>query len=280
VTPRISPDGKVVMEIDAEKSEVNYIDGLPISITGTANSTSTDLTSVRAPAFDTTMAQTTVSAADGETIVLGGLIQKTDENVQRKVPYLGDIPVLGNLFKYHFERSRRRELLIVLTPHVIRGAEDAERIKRIESARMHWCLQAVREIHNDDGLTSASEAGEVIYPHENPWGTSEGAAGGAGGKLPHVPGTLAPPATLPSPVPGGDRTAPESVPLQPAPLIRQADPPALGDPQSRNRRPAGPEAGWATPVGYDQSFPGDPSSRDATRARANPNGPADRPWTN
>ncbi len=268
VTPRISPDGMVVMEIDAEKSEVNYTDGLPISITGTT--TGTDQTSVRAPAFDTTMVQTTVSAADGETIVLGGLIQKSDENVERKVPYLGDIPVLGNLFKYHSERSTRRELLIVLTPHVVRDTKDAERIKRIESARMHWCLQAVREIHNDAGLTSACEVGEVIYPDENPWGTPEGAAGA---KTPNSPESRNGPEPLP--VPAGNRSVPAPFEPQLAPPVQRADPQEPADPQSRARRLPGPEGGWAAPVGYNNpSQPASPYPPGAAPVRA---GPADRP---
>ena len=71
VTPRISPDGMVVMEIDAEKSELGReAEGVPISISQTG-------TIIRAPIVRTTVAQATVSSADGETIVLGGLITKS-----------------------------------------------------------------------------------------------------------------------------------------------------------------------------------------------------------
>jgi type II secretion system protein D len=167
VTPRISPEGKVVMEIDAERSSLEpESSGIPVSIAqGTV---------IRSPIIDTTMAQTTVSAADGETIVLGGLITKNDTKDERKVPLLGDIPVLGILFRYNLSQVQRTELLIVLTPHVVHTPEDMERIKRIESARMHWCLESVRQIHCDGGLTKANTAAQVVYPATNPRGAPSG----------------------------------------------------------------------------------------------------------
>jgi general secretion pathway protein D len=161
VTPRISPEGIVVMEIDAEKSDVGpEAEGVPVSVVGS--------TVIRSPSFNTTMAQTTVSAQDGETIVLGGLINRQTQKIERKVPYLADIPVLGNLFKYKSNQDQRDELLIILTPHVVRGAEETERIKRLESSRMHWCLADVYQIHGDAGLTQ--NGGQVVYPDSNPRG--------------------------------------------------------------------------------------------------------------
>jgi type II secretion system protein D len=165
VTPRVSPEGLVVMEIDAEKSDVGpEAEGIPVSISGS--------TVIRSPSFNTTMAQTTVSARDGETIVLGGLITRSTAKVERKVPYLADVPVLGNLFKYKSTLNKRSELLIILTPHVVRTPEECERIKRIESARMHWCLEDVIQVHGDSGLSK--NGGQVIYPDSNPRGVSPG----------------------------------------------------------------------------------------------------------
>jgi len=162
VTPRISPEGMVVMEIDAEKSDVGpEAEGIPVSISGS--------TVIRSPSFNTTMAQTTVSARDGETIVLGGLITRSTTKTERKVPYLADVPVLGNLFKYHATQNKRTELLIILTPHVVRTPEEAERIKRVESSRMHWCLEDVYQVHGD--ATLLKNGGQVIYPDSNPRGT-------------------------------------------------------------------------------------------------------------
>jgi len=112
VTPRVSPDGKVVMEIDAEKSDLGpEAEGIPVSVV--------EGTVIRQSSINMTLAQTTVSAADGETIVLGGLITKKGSSVHRRVPWLARVPVLGNLFRYDNQTGQRTELLIILTPHVV-----------------------------------------------------------------------------------------------------------------------------------------------------------------
>ena len=170
VTPRISPDNTVVMEIDAEKSRLgSEQDGIPITV-------SLDGTIIRSPRIDTTTAQTTVSAASGETIIIGGLITNSKEEIHRAIPYLSDIPVLGDIFKFDSTKQLRTELLIILTPHVIRTPEDAERIKRAEMARMSWCAADIYEIHGDiDAPFTLSPVAdepdaEVIYPHTDPRG--------------------------------------------------------------------------------------------------------------
>ncbi|MBM4005619.1 MAG: hypothetical protein FJ295_20410 [Planctomycetes bacterium] len=171
VTPRISPDGNVVMEIDAEKSELGTeTEGIPVSV-------STNGTVIRSPRINTTTAQATVSAASGETIILGGLITKSTRNLQRKVPYLGDVPLLGNLFRYDSQAQRRTELLIILTPHVVRTPDDEQRLKQIELARMSWCAADIFDIHGDLGTGSALDAApldngdyEIVYPDVDPRG--------------------------------------------------------------------------------------------------------------
>ena len=115
VTPRISPDGNVVMEIDAEKSKVGPDEeGIPVAV-------SIDGTIIRSPRVDTVTAQATVSVADGETVVLGGMISTEKETIERRAPFLSDIPVLGYLFRYDAKDEKRVEMLIILTPHVIRS---------------------------------------------------------------------------------------------------------------------------------------------------------------
>lgn len=171
VTPRISPDGSVVMEIDAEKSNLGTEqDGIPVAV-------STDGTVIRSPRVDTTTAQATVGAADGETIVLGGLITKSTQTVSRSVPYLNRVPLLKNFFRYDGSQTRRTELMIILTPRVIRTAEDNARIRQIETARISWCAADVFDMHGDidavEGVsTDQLDAAEpqVIYPVDNPRG--------------------------------------------------------------------------------------------------------------
>ncbi|MEZ6073780.1 MAG: secretin N-terminal domain-containing protein [Pirellulales bacterium] len=170
VTPRINPDGMIVMEIDAQKSELGPIeDGIPIFVNLAGDQ-------VLAPRIDIIDAQTTVSAADGQTIVLGGLITESKRNINRRVPYLSDIPILGHLFRYDMDSKIRTELLIVLTPRVVRNEDDMERIKQEEASRLSWCLADVQRIHGDTGIYGTDiqrfdgPDPEVIYPVDNPRG--------------------------------------------------------------------------------------------------------------
>jgi type II secretory pathway component GspD/PulD (secretin) len=170
VTPRTSPNGMVVMEVDAERSEVGpESEGIPIA-------TDNDGTIVRSPRIDITTAQTTVTAASGETIVLGGLITRRENNIHRRVPLLADIPLLGDLFRYDLVENQRFELLIILTPHVVLGPNDMQRIREMESARMHWCAADVQALHGVNPLYGQPGAPledaeiPIIYPDDNPRG--------------------------------------------------------------------------------------------------------------
>ena len=140
VTPRVSPDDLVVMEVIAEKSQFTG-QGVPIFTDATSGNV------IESPIKDITTARTVVSVRNGQTIVLGGMITKTDDVVNRKVPWLGDLPLIGNAFRYDFERSRRTELLIFLTPRVIHNDGEAEWIKQVEMDRLHFIEQQAEQMH-------------------------------------------------------------------------------------------------------------------------------------
>ena len=76
-----------------------------------------------APIINKTAAETVVVAPDTQTVVIGGLMQKQTSSMVNKVPVLGDIPVLGHLFKRTTNSSTKTELLIFLTPYIIQGTE-------------------------------------------------------------------------------------------------------------------------------------------------------------
>jgi len=73
-------------------------------------------------------AKTIINAENGQTIVIGGLMKDSITEAENKVPFLGDIPVLGALFKYKRTIKKKVNLLIILTPHVIESKEDFNRI--------------------------------------------------------------------------------------------------------------------------------------------------------
>ncbi len=111
-TPRISPDGRVQIDVNTEKSAFILTKGSGVPIF-------TDTTSgrvIEAPVKDITTASTTVSVQSGETVVLGGMITNNESVVHRKVPWLGDIPLLGRLFRYDSNQFARKELIVFLTP--------------------------------------------------------------------------------------------------------------------------------------------------------------------
>lgn len=165
VTPRISPDGQVVMNISAEKSEVGEEEeGIAISISNNGEV-------IRAPQIETTRAITTVSAASGQTVLLSGLLTKRTFDVHRRVPLLADIPLLGDLFRYDGVEETRSELLIIMTPRIIRSELDAEMLKQVESSRMSWVLSDVIDLHGPAGLRTRGDAwgeAEACYPTEVP----------------------------------------------------------------------------------------------------------------
>jgi type II secretory pathway component GspD/PulD (secretin) len=172
VTPRVGSDGLILMSIDASRTAINPNDGQVIGFFSTGE-VGAQQQPITVPAIDQTVAQSTITAFDGQTVVFGGLIQKQRSNFTRRVPYLSSIPLLGTFFKYDRETEFRSELLIVMTPMLVTGDEDLEYVKQIESSRMSWCLADVVEAHGDVGLNGGyglwgPAIGPTIYPDVHP----------------------------------------------------------------------------------------------------------------
>ena len=87
VTPQITPDNRIILDLDVRNDSIG-------TITVTSGG-------VNVPSIDTKEIATQVLVNDGQTVVLGGILETTSRDISTKVPYLGDIPVLGNLFKQH-----------------------------------------------------------------------------------------------------------------------------------------------------------------------------------
>lgn len=145
VVPRISPDQQVQIDVKAEKSAYLLIPGtgVPIFTDGTNGNV------IEAPIKDITTAAATVNVRSGQTIVLGGMITRDTTNVTRKVPYLGDIPYLGAAFRYKLNDTKRKELLIFLTPIVIESDEDSDQLKWNEMQRITMPYDEAEQIHGN-----------------------------------------------------------------------------------------------------------------------------------
>ncbi|WP_417732485.1 secretin N-terminal domain-containing protein [Rosistilla oblonga] len=168
VTPRVGQDGLIVMNVDAQRSNVdpNPNNGQPIATDSNDNP-------IISPQILITQAQSTVTAMSGQTVVFGGLITKSRRQFSRRVPYVSDIPILGQLFRFDQEIEERTEMLIVLTPRVVNGEEDIQLINDAESSRMSYCLADVVELHGDAGLRGGyglwgPAVGAMIYPDMHP----------------------------------------------------------------------------------------------------------------
>lgn len=105
VTPQVSPNGRIVMDLDISKDDIGQWVNLP----GGGS----------VPSIDTRQINTQVTVNDGQTVILGGIYEISSTNDILKVPFLGDIPFLGNLFKNTNKQDKKVELVIMITPHVI-----------------------------------------------------------------------------------------------------------------------------------------------------------------
>ena len=106
VTPLITPDNRVILDLDVRDDAV----GQQV----------TSATGGSVPSIDTRSITTQVLVSDGQTVVLGGILETTKSYAANKVPWLGDIPVLGNLFKSTTNINNKTELLIFITPKILR----------------------------------------------------------------------------------------------------------------------------------------------------------------
>jgi len=106
VTPHITPDSRIILDLDVRDDNVGTI----VVTSGGVN----------VPSIDTREIMTQVLVNDGQTVVLGGILETTSRDVATKVPWLGDVPVLGNLFKTTTKTDDKDELLIFVTPKIVR----------------------------------------------------------------------------------------------------------------------------------------------------------------
>jgi general secretion pathway protein D len=118
ITPRISDGGLVSLELSIEESSLDSREiGRKDTSTTAAVASSSSTFSV--PAFNKTTAKTVLSIKDGQTIAIGGLIRKTKDVSSQGVPFFSKIPVIGFFFGKNTRRNDRRELILLLTPHII-----------------------------------------------------------------------------------------------------------------------------------------------------------------
>ncbi|RYG68542.1 type II secretion system protein GspD, partial [bacterium] len=118
VTPRITANGYVTMDVNQTANELQ------------------SFTSFNAPIVNQREANTTVSVLDGETVVLGGIIRNAVTATTNKVPILGDLPLLGNIFRSTTKQNSKTELLVLLRPRIVRDDAEARALRRDSTDRL------------------------------------------------------------------------------------------------------------------------------------------------
>ncbi|RKZ80299.1 MAG: type IV pilus secretin PilQ, partial [Gammaproteobacteria bacterium] len=103
VTPQITPDDRIIMDLKVNKDEVGQI-------------------FLGVPSIDTRSVETQVLVDNGETVVLGGIYEQTESKSSTKVPFFGDLPYLGVLFRTDRNSTKQRELLVFITPKIIKDS--------------------------------------------------------------------------------------------------------------------------------------------------------------
>ena len=100
VTPQITPEGNIILDLDVNKD-------------------SRGETTTQGVAIDIKHIQTQVLVENGGTVVIGGIFEMEETNQVNKIPLLGDIPVVGNLFKNQTKEATKREMLVFITPRML-----------------------------------------------------------------------------------------------------------------------------------------------------------------
>ncbi|MEX2217316.1 MAG: secretin N-terminal domain-containing protein [Phycisphaerales bacterium] len=150
VTPSISPDGFVRMDLKPEIS----------SLSSRTTQISADFA---APVITQRKVQTVITVKDGQTVVIGGLIQTTQQERRTKMPLLGDLPLVGGIFRSHQDSDVKTELLMIVTPKVIYNdsPEGVDRFRRISERKID-ALENPRAVR--DALKRDNMEDSVAYP--------------------------------------------------------------------------------------------------------------------
>jgi general secretion pathway protein D len=139
VTPFIKPDNSVEMIVAPQISSLSS-QSVPISI------------GFNAPAIDLRSASTVVVVPDGQTVIIGGLVQNSKAVIDTKIPILGDIPLLGFAFRRTQQDHTKKELLIFLTPHVVQVPDNLASLTRSEIDKTELAPKAFTEKEYNQAL--------------------------------------------------------------------------------------------------------------------------------
>jgi general secretion pathway protein D len=106
---------------------------------------------------------TTISIKDGQTVVIGGLIDQTKNNSIYKVPILGDIPLLGMIFRSRSESDLRKNLYIFITPHIVENSEEADEIYEDKKGHIDTIKEGAIRLYEGRGVSEDTRLSTLGY---------------------------------------------------------------------------------------------------------------------
>lgn len=148
-TPTVLADGRISMRVRPEVSE--------LSDTGSIR-----LNNFQVPALTTRRAETTVELGSGQSFMIGGLLRNTGNNSTDKAPWLGDLPILGALFRSNAFRRQESELVIIVTPYLVRPVSDSQIALPTDGYRNANDAQRLILDRSHDSVTGAPRPGPAV----------------------------------------------------------------------------------------------------------------------
>lgn len=158
ITPHINPEGVVICDVNPQ---VSAITDQSVAISSTVSS----------PVFSIRQASSRVGIKDGETIVIGGMMQDQNTTSTNKVPLLGDIPLLGLLFRRDEVNKTKTELLFFLTPHVATSPDMLQKMSQEEGKTLKLVPNAIQPGTYQEHLNGLNTGGTtrpangIVVPH-------------------------------------------------------------------------------------------------------------------
>jgi pilus assembly protein CpaC len=154
-TPTVLADGRISMRVRPEVSELS-------------DQGSVRLNNFTVPALTTRRTETTVELGSGQSFMIGGLLRNTGNNSVDKAPWIGDLPIIGALFRSNGFKRQQTELVIIVTPYLVKPVNDSQIALPTDGFRDANDAQRVLIGREHDSRSGEQRPGPVVAPESAP----------------------------------------------------------------------------------------------------------------
>ena len=141
--PTITPRGSIRLQVAPEVSSLDFADAVQVS-------------GFEVPAITTRKVKTEVELADGQSFVIGGLLDNTESETFQKMPFLGDIPILGKFFQSMAKTKSNTELIVIVTPEIVAPIEAGAALPSLKFPAKFLPPNSGIPMNTPDGKTAAN----------------------------------------------------------------------------------------------------------------------------